>query len=547
MRKKTNRSFEIKAPLELLPLYNFLQNEMNKILSNPFYRELIMEAPLEGKNNDRQILQTHLGYPHKKWDTVNNAAWYGLMLYENLVQIRRSLEDKIVVAQLLKENSWEINQEVYSKLKKLGIYTTAGHLRNICKSKKEPELPYKKTFNMDYSVFGKGQNLTQLTNNLFEIEYSLEKGVRKTLRYEVLVPLSVRKNKDLSFTCILNKPKFIYTEEKGFIGRQSYEIKLTPKDRPNVLGVDLGQVKLYSAVVLNTAIQRVKEEFVPSKEIERNEAKLKKLWSAYSAALDKNETAEQFNNFSIKLHKTQANREIYADEVREKISNLKKETVKIAAREIVDLAVEHNCGIIALENLAWTANLSGKWNHSEFQGWIEQFAELESIKVIKVSAKNTSQEHPITGQIFNKERNRQKIFETRDADGNLISEEIIDRDYLGAVNIAKRGYVKFLEKNGYKIKLEIRFKTNSKQKVNKVKRKTTNNQVVKKLKRPYEYILTKRREHPVVCFSTTSNITEKNSDIMWGRVLAHKTKTGNESYVASLMGKPPIFTCYRTS
>ena len=105
IKKKTNRSFDIKAPLELLPLYNFLQNEMNKILSDPTYRKLIMKAPLEGKNSDRQILQRYLGFPHKKWDKVNNAGWYGLMLYENLVHIRRSLDDKIVIATLLKANN----------------------------------------------------------------------------------------------------------------------------------------------------------------------------------------------------------------------------------------------------------------------------------------------------------------------------------------------------------------------------------------------------------------------------------------------------------
>ena len=138
MKKKTNRSFDIKAPLELLPLYNFLQNEMNKILSDPTYRKLIMEAPLEGRNTDRQILQRYLCFPHKKWGKVNNAGWYGLMLYENLVQIRRSLEDKVIIARLLKANNWKTNKEIYNEIKELGIYTTMGHLNNICKSKKDP-------------------------------------------------------------------------------------------------------------------------------------------------------------------------------------------------------------------------------------------------------------------------------------------------------------------------------------------------------------------------------------------------------------------------
>ncbi len=164
--------------------------------------------------------------------------------------------------------------------------------------------------------------------------------------------------------------------------------------------------------------------------------------------------------------------------------------------------------------------------------------------MIKVSAKNTSQEHPVTGQIFNKERNRQKVFETRDSKDNLISEEVIDRDYMAAINITKRGYIKFLESIRKEIKLEVRFKTNNKHKVNKVKRKVTNNQVVKGMKVPYQHILITKRERPVVCFSTTSNFTKKNSNVMWGHVLTYKTKTENECYVASLMGIPPVSVCY---
>ena len=44
MKKNTNwKSFNIKMPVELIPIYDFLQNELNFILSNKKTRDLYGE------------------------------------------------------------------------------------------------------------------------------------------------------------------------------------------------------------------------------------------------------------------------------------------------------------------------------------------------------------------------------------------------------------------------------------------------------------------------------------------------------------------------
>ena len=69
-----------------------------------------------------------------------------------------------------------------------------------------------------------------------------------------------------------------------------------------------------------------------------------------------------------------------------------------------------------------------RWNHSEIQDFITEFAELEGIKVVKIYAKHTSSAHPVTGELGRKS-GRNVHFSNGD---------VMDRDLLASINIAKR-------------------------------------------------------------------------------------------------------------
>ena len=100
----------------------------------------------------------------------------------------------------------------------------------------------------------------------------------------------------------------------------------------------------------------------------------------------------------------------------------------MVAVEVVNIAIKEQCKEIHLENLSWVKSSGGKWNFAQMQACIEEVAELFSIKVVKVSAKNSSKTNPVTleiGKISNRDvkfKNGQKV----------------DRDQLAGLNLALR-------------------------------------------------------------------------------------------------------------
>ena len=518
---KTIRIFKIRAPGELFPLYMFLQEELNKILNNSVYREKIINLELTGKNNDRQLLQKELNYPHKKWEKVNNASWYALMIYENIVHLKTSLDDRIKIAKILEKHSWNSTDEVRKELTTNNLYPTNALLKNLCNSKTIPTLPTQKTFVMDFSVHGKGQNLTQVKKNKYEIEYSLEKGQRKLLSYEIKVPLSVKKDEDNMFRANITKPAFVFNKD-GFIGVCRYEVNKRKPKGNNILALDLGKVKAYSAVIM-TPNGKINEEFIPSREIKRIENKIKKQFSSIEQARFKNEKAKDNNNYKETCK--QLNRKNTLEETREKISRNKIEMAKLVGREIVDLAKEKNCDTIGLENLSWNSQ-GGKWNFSEIQDWIEEFAEIEGITVIYVNPAYTSQQHPITGELFDAERNRNKIFKYIDVETGEIYEEFIDRDFMAAINIAIRT-LRVHSKTKKVQTLKPKFKTNNQHRVVINHRKKTNNSENKKIRESY---LGSYKHFnggaKMVAFSTSSQGTNKKNPVIWVKEITNMSDSG---------------------
>mgnify|MGYP001790074969 CR=1 FL=1 len=91
---------------------------------------------------------------------------------------------------------------------------------------------------------------------------------------------------------------------------------------------------------------------------------------------------------------------------RKKRTKRKNQIARLIAVEVVNVAIQEECKEIHIEYLAWIKNKARKWNFSAIQKCIEEVAELYDIKVVKVSAKNSSIENPVTGEI-GKENDRE--------------------------------------------------------------------------------------------------------------------------------------------
>ena len=81
--------------------------------------------------------------------------------------------------------------------------------------------------------------------------------------------------------------------------------------------------------------------------------------------------------------------------------------------EIVELCQKHGCSTLFMENLSWLESQGGKWNHSAQQNAIELHCAQRGIATYKVNAKNTSKEHPVTGEL-GKELGRNIVWSTGD-------------------------------------------------------------------------------------------------------------------------------------
>ena len=231
----------------------------------------------------------------------------------------------------------------------------------------------------------------------------------------------------------ITKPRFFKRKKDGkYVGHCSYEVEIEPSKGKNILGVDLGKKKLFSSVVLYSD-GSYSEEIVNSRLSSTVDEKFKRKKKALDHLLYKNRVLERLINgdlnlFNSHLEEIRQNRIVQITELRTNMSNTKRNQAKQIAGEIVSIARENDCKEIHLENLSWLEAQGGRWNHSEIQDFVTEFAELEGVKVIKIYAKHTSSAHPITGELGQKSGRNIRFS----------SGDVIDRDLLASINIAKR-------------------------------------------------------------------------------------------------------------
>ena len=426
-KKGKYRTFLISMPQELVPIYDFVQKKLNQFLSDSAFRSKLLALDFsKHRGNVWRDIRDIVGKEElTSWkEEIPNPVWYFYMLCDNLLRIVKSKDDAIVCFNALKDNENKINQCLFEFLNDQGIYPTVGFLRNLKRSDEPPTIAKKATFVMDYSISAE-QNCQRIADNIFGFNY--ESG--KYLTYEVVIPLSVRKN----LTGRIAKPRFIKRKSDGrYVGHCSYHIGTQTVKGQNILGVDLGKKKLFSSVVLYSDGD-YSNEIINSRLSHRIDKKLKRKLKDLEHLLEKNRNLENLINGDVNLFNSHLE-EIRQDrvnqilELRENISHTKRYLAKLLASEVISIAKENDCKEIHLENLSWLESKGGRWNHAEVQDFITEFAELEGISVIKIYAKHTSSAHPVAGEL-GKKRNRNIQFQNGDA---------IDRDLLASINIAKR-------------------------------------------------------------------------------------------------------------
>ena len=411
------KAFNIRMPEELFPLYDFLQGELNYFLSDSHSRNMLNSIDLSKHRGDiwrdmRDLFQSRI----RQW-TIHNKTWHSYILFENLRRELESKRQKTIIYDELKKNNFEINESLFNNLHDLKIYPTRGQVANIQRSGQTPVLAYSATLNLDYSTSAR-QFFKMKEGNICQIQVSKNEWID----YEIVLPSSI----DHRFTGKIAKPRFVKRKRDGkYIGICSYEYEVEKlgKENKHILGVDIGQVKLFSAVCLHKNGE-YSNEYVNSIRLKASQKKIDNLYKEKEILRDK---IDAYDNLGIDNSKKACWLDLY-NHISNKIINSKKSQAQLISYEVVELAKQLHCKEIHIENLSWMGTLGGKWNHAEIHKWIQDKGDSYGIKVKKVSAFNSSKEHPITKAIGTV------------VDRNIVfaNNETIDRDLLASINLAVR-------------------------------------------------------------------------------------------------------------
>lgn len=424
---KVWRSFHIEASKELENIYEKLQEAENLILSNNKLRQELMSIDFSLMRGKIWIImaQKFSTSINKELQDVPNKSWYKRILYENLRRLAISTKEKQKTFNILEENKFVINSQLWSRLNEEKLYCTRSYIENLKDSSIRPELSNSDALILDFSISDKSMFKKEYLDSgrvLVKIKYSKADW----LEWYIEMPKSIRENA----TGKIANPRFYY-KNGDFVGDVSYEIEVeNPKGYKNILGVDLGLVNIYSASVLYKN-GSTSQEYLPSNRLRKLCLKQDLIKAEISSILDKNSIVESYlkSKKALKATQDKFNRRINnLNGNSQKLMNLKNENAKLAAFEIVEIAKQEKCCEIHIENLSWLKSKGGKWNHSIIQKYIQEFAEIYGIKVVKVNSAYSSSIHPITGE-RGVEKDRDIVFENG---------EVIDRDKLAGINLASR-------------------------------------------------------------------------------------------------------------
>ena len=428
------RMYKTKGPDLLLPLYNILQGELDRILSTPTYVEALSKIEFKYKNEKGKELSKLNGMLWREiheiiGDSLKGKvpdAWYIRILYHNIISLLKSRQEQIKIYEILKSNQYKIDSALRDKLVQEKLYPTNAYLETLAAAKDMPVLPKRKTFILDFSVSDKQMFRVGKNSNVYEMKIHSKKEVKDYnldtgwISFEMYLPTYIRE----SFTGKTAKPQFYWDYNKDeFVCAIPCEIKKLPNEYENVMGVDLGKIKAYSATVVHKD-DSISDEYIPTEELQNLVDKLKRMNQHIKSVYEKRKRSSKYGNFTNR----QARRKLDYKRSRNKRTKLQFAIARLVAVEVVNIAIKEQCKEIHLENLGWVKSSGGKWNFSQMQACIEEVAELFSIKVVKVSAKNSSKTNPVTLEI-GAISNRDVIFKNG---------QKVNRDQLASLNLALR-------------------------------------------------------------------------------------------------------------
>ena len=478
----------VKFKITDLKLVNYL-NYIHEIFLNAY--ELINQQNIQPycftkkelshlfRGHFTQKLAELINKDYLSWD-LNNKAKYFRMFSLHLRQDFKSLDYKQKITQVLEKYDFNIQnaktkKKIQEELVQLNLYPTKQELMNICRcyansntnkhsqrsEEHEPSNANPKVIPLDFTLSQDKQTIVQPNEKepVFHINFNgnwVWLNFTDKINKLPYFKKKIDKENFIRFT----KPKFVFNHEQNcwFI-ILTIESKVVFKEsdkstgarsvtQVTVAGVDIGQVKPYSAMLIDMTLneQNVVEsaklasrELVCSRETKRINTKLGEvkyhLSNVYRkldvyAGIIKNNTNPEFTQQILKKQELLENEKRC---LRRKRKELQKRKSYLVVRDLMKQLNFFNVKKVNIERLNWVENTGGSWDFSQQQDILEQKAIEFGIRIIKVYAANTSKENP-----FTKKRSLGVAnLKTRMVEFSGKKYQI-DRDILGAINVALR-------------------------------------------------------------------------------------------------------------
>ena len=528
-------SYKIAFPDNLVEVYDFLQDEYNRVLSNEQHRKAIMNIDTS-LHRGKYWTQLRLAIAYdtqEKWKQEKrfpSPSWYFMAFAEQIRQMHKAQKEQVALYNALQLFNNQDSEDFRLYCNKHNIKYSNVKIKNCQRCKSAPELPTNAKFVLDFAFIC--TQASHMKNNTFC--YSIINENKKVEWCKL--PIIFHQSSKYQPNERISKPKFLTDNEGNYYGIIAFDDTPEENNGKNIGAIDLGQVNLYTFSYIQPDGTYSEDYFTNSKMTTKLNDKVGRLYKEKNELLEKNQIVDDlFKKASYIPDKAVTkwnNREQRIQELSNKITRIKGEIASQMAVEVAELCKRHNCDTLFMEKLNWLESTGGKWNHSEQQDRIELACTLKGIDVYKVNAKNTSKEHPITKEL-GKPRGRDIVWSNG---------ERMDRDRLSTLNqlqrtgtrtVKTKGRKKSEQKQGVVIpRLRTKDKPTPRQMKRKYSRRKENLARLDELRNKKE----KRASQMVVVLPRTSEQLD-NFEIFatWSSVLKSEYISNNSCFISKFI------------
>lgn len=428
---------------ELKELYNAAKQAQN-ILNNAYIAivekyddkiyELIKQGYKQGKFRDE--VTRLVGKPYKTWNLKGAKSRYWRMLISHIYQQYSSRYQRKQIIQVIKNGNYtEPCSDLRQDLTSQKLYPKDTELINVFKfleKGKEQEFTITQV-PLDYTTGDDSNVYQEINSDKVIARFSLDRNQWFEIIYQI--PSSI----DQVITKI-TKPSFYFNDNDELILKYAVETVVPVSQGENILGVDLGKIKKFSAASLsqNGVYSR---ELLPGKELEHNSLKEKNLLRNKESNYAKKERIASL----LKDQETPDNTLVSKYEVldneyhsiRGKLSRVKEHSSWLTARDTTSHAVSEECSRIHLEKLSWVSSddNQGKWDYAVTQERIKHKSGKFGITTEHVNAAYTSWEYP---EPYDENPAPLAVYDEKTRELVNVNGDRIDKDYAGAIAVAAR-------------------------------------------------------------------------------------------------------------